>query len=115
MMQWDWNDRQTSVHQVVQALANARKEYPQLTSTNRTLWWEDINTTGVMLSENDQHALVLINRSPDSVTVSNALSWVGISANASVENILTGQTFSVEDDQLTYTLNGWESAVLVFE
>ena len=25
------------------AFANARRDYPQLTSENRTLWWEDYN------------------------------------------------------------------------
>ncbi len=114
MMQWDWNSRQAGVQSVVEVLSNARQNYPQITSENRTLWWEDYNSTGVIISENDQHALVLLNRGSDSVTVSNSVSWAGIPASGTVENILTGQTFSIDNDQLTYTLAGWESAVLIF-
>ena len=58
------------VQSVVEVLANER-DYPQLTSENRTLWWEDYNSTGVVVSDNDQHAIVLLNRSSDSITVSN--------------------------------------------
>ena len=115
MMQWDWDSRQAAVQGLVEVLANARQNYPQLTSENRTLWWEDYNSTGVLMSDDDQYALVLLNRGSDAITVSNALSWAGMSASGTVENILTGQTFSFENDQLVYTLSGWEAAVLIFQ
>ena len=115
LMQWDWNNRQSSVQAVVETLANARQEYPQLTSDNRTLWWESYDTTGIALSHNDNHALVLINRSSAPVTVSNALSWAGLPTSGNIENILTGDNIFIENDQLTYTINSWESAVLIFK
>ena len=115
MMQWDWTARQSAVHNVVQTLANARQEYPQLTSKNRTTWWESDDVLGIAISENNQHALVLLNRSGTVQTISNGLSWAGLPTNGTIQDLLSGNSMSLNSDSISFTLHALGVSVWIWE
>lgn len=114
-MQWDWNDRQESVQQLVQTLAIARQEYPQLTSSNRTLWWESEDLIVIALSKEGEHALVVLNRSAQMQSISNGLSWVGLPPSGILLNILTGEERTITDDVQSLTVPSWSAQVWVWK
>ena len=115
LMQWDWNTRQRSVQGLVQTISLARQVHPQLTSRNRTIWWEDTDTMAISMSENNQHALVILNRSSETQTLSNGLSWAGLPSVGTVQDIVNEQVMTIVEDQLTVTIQPFASQIWIWE
>lgn len=115
LMQWDWNTRQASVQSLVQTISLARQLYPQLTSKNRTVWWESSDTLAISMSQNNQYALIVINRSGQPQTLTNGLSWAGLPSVGTVREILTEQNVTLIDDELTFTIPAFTSQVWIWE
>ena len=114
-MQWDWDTRQASVQSLVQTISLARQVHPQLTSKDRTVWWESSDTLAISMSLNDQHALVVINRSTQAQTLSNGLTWANLPSSGTVREILTDQTMTLIDDDFTFTIPAFTSQVWIWE
>ena len=115
LMQWDWNTRQRSVQVLVQTISLARQVHPQLTSRNRTIWWESTDTMAISMSENNQHALVILNRSSETQTLSNGLSWAGLPSVGTVQDIVNEQAMTIVEDQLTVTIQPFASQIWIWE
>jgi alpha-glucosidase len=117
MMPWMWNELQSRVHQHVSTLSNARNSYPQLSQAEPIVWWgePDWNILGYALSSNDQHALVLLNRSGEWKNISNGLSWAGLPSTGTIRNILNEETKTLNSDQLNLSLPPYSSQVWIWE
>ena len=117
MMPWVWDQNQESVQTHVSLLANARREYPQLSQAEPIVWWgnPDWNVLAYALSVNDQHALVAINRSDEWRSVENGLSWAGLPSTGVVRNILTDETQNIGSDNFSITLAPYSSQVWIWE
>ena len=115
LMQWDWNTQQRSVQGLVQTISLARQVHPQLTSRNRTIWWESTDTMAISMSENNQHALVILNRSSETQTRSNGLSWAGLPSVGTVQDIVNEQAMTIVEDQFTVTIQPFASQIWIWE
>lgn len=115
MMPWNWSQRQEMVQSTVSILANARQVYPQLTSENRVVWWEEWDVLAYAMIENGHYALVILNRSGDWRTLSNGLSWAGLPTNQRIRNILDDTSVDLNTDNFTTTLAPYSGQVWVWE
>ena len=58
-------------------------------------------------------AIVILNRTGDEQVLSNGLSYAELTPGATFEDVLTGEVFTAEGDNLTVWVPGWASRVLV--
>jgi glycosidase len=109
--------REAGVLAHVQSLGQARQDYPELLSGERTIWWgdPDPDVLAWARSSDDGESLVIINRSGSERTLDNALSWAGLSPGARFTDILTGESFAASGDALTVVVPAWGSRVLIAE
>ena len=117
MMPWSWDQNQSGVQDHVAKLSNARMQYPQLSQAEPIIWWgnPDWNVLAYALSFNEQHALVVLNRSGEWREINNGLSWAGLPSSGSVRNILTEETKNINADQISITLPPYSSQVWIWE
>lgn len=109
-------DQQAQVLYHVQKLGQARRNHPALYEGTETEWYMD-STSGnywayARVSGSDS-ALVILNRGDSSVTMSNGLSYTGLPSSGTYEDLLSGATYSASGDNLTLTVPGRSSMVLV--
>ncbi len=96
----------------VAALAKARKDHPALYSGGWQEWWKEWDLYAVARESNGDQALVILNRSFDSRSLTNGLSFAGLS-DGTYTDVLTGQTFTASGDSITVDVPARGSRVLV--
>ena len=69
----------------------------------------------ISMSENNQHALVILNRSSETQTLSNGLSWAGLPSVGMVQDIVNEQAITIVEDQLTVTIQPFASQIWIWE
>lgn len=105
------NEAATLTH--VQALGQARRAHPALSTGTRVAWWEgEADVYAYARVAEDDQALVILNRGEGSRTLENGLAWAGLDATA-WEDVLTGEVFTADGDRLSVTVPGRGSRVLV--
>ena len=117
----DLSSRETDVRDHLSALGAARQDHPALITGERVVWWEgassDSELDGDVLawarSSTHGESLVIINRSWQTHTLENGLSWAGLTPGTTYTDALSGQTWTASGDVLTVTVPPWGSAVLV--
>jgi glycosidase len=97
----------------VRALGQARRAHPALRDGATVQWWS--NEAGfwayARVSDGDA-ALVLLNRSDTSRTVTNGLAFAGL-AEGMYQDVSTGETFASAGDSLTVEVPAYGARVLV--
>ena len=100
------------VREHVATLGQARREHPALSTGTRTEWWEnDADFWAYARVNGDDAVIVLLNRG-EARTVSNGLGFAGLPRVTYVD-LLTGDTFSPDGDDLAVTVGAMASRVLV--
>jgi glycosidase len=97
----------------VAELGAARREHPAMYSGTTTQWWEEEHLYAFGRSTGGDHVLVIINRADQGATLSNGLAYMGLPASGSYEDVLTGETFNASGDNLTVSVGGYQSRVLI--
>ena len=108
----DTSGREQMVLAHVQALGQARLQHPALSVGDRTGWWAEDDVLAWARVSGDSQALVVINRSGSERTLTNGLSFAGLSDGAFTD-VLTGETITGSGDSLTVTVPAMGSRVLV--
>lgn len=115
MMKFD-GDRSADEQAVwdhVAALGQARRAHPVLSSPSGVDWWgNEPDFYAYARATDEEAALILLNRSSESRTVSNGLAWAGL-PEGTWTDVLSGQSFSSSGDSLTVEVPGRGSRVLV--
>ena len=97
----------------VQLLGQARRGHPAMSTGRRVDWWEGEGDVWAYAREVDgDEVIVLLNRSDTDRTLSNGLAFAGLSG-ARYSDVLSGETFTAEGDNLTVALPAMSSRVLV--
>lgn len=111
----DISGREAGVLAHVQALGQARLDYPELLDGERTVWWgePDYDVLAWARTSSSGESLVVINRSGSDRYLDNGLSWAGLTPGARYTDILTGETISASGDSLSLTVPAWGSRVLI--
>jgi len=121
MMRFDGelSSAEASVRAHLAALGRARQDHPALLEGERVVWWrgsdEDPDVLAWSRSSSAGESLVIINRSWSERTLTNALSWAGLTPSTTYTDVLTGASWTAEGDALTVVVPAWGSAVLVAE
>ncbi len=99
----------------VQALGQARREHPALSSGERVEWWgSEAGFYAYARTSADDAVLVLLNRDAAERTVQNGLAFAGLPTGR-YRDVLTGDTFESVGDSLTVNVPALGSRVLVPE
>jgi glycosidase len=99
----------------VQALGQARRDHPALSTGERSEWWgNEPGFYAYARVNGDDAALVLLNRDRAERTVTNGVAFAGL-PQGSYRDILSGDTFDTSGDSLTVTVPALGSRVLVAE
>jgi len=99
----------------VQALGQARRLHPAMSEGVRTDWWEgeaDVWAYARYEATSGDEVLVLLNKGDTERTLSNGLSFAGLTATTWTD-MLTGDVFYAGGDSLSVTVPGLSSRVLV--
>jgi glycosidase len=111
------SSRESDVRAHLAALAAARQDHPALYDGEKVVWWrgDDSAPDRLAWARSGAHgeSLVIINRSWDAFTMTNGLSWAGLTPGTTYTDVLTGQTWTADGDSLTVTIPAWGSVVLV--
>ena len=107
-----WTSRQQDVLAHVQKLTALRKSNPEILQGEKNTWWEEPDLLGVARSSNEASSLVIINRGYETRTITNALSWAGLSTEVVYTDLLTQTSFSPNGDELTVTIPARGSVIL---
>ncbi|MFT5681685.1 MAG: glycosidase [Myxococcota bacterium] len=119
MMRFDGelSSRESDVRDHLATLAAARQDHPALYDGEKVVWWrgDDGSPDQLAWARSGEHgeSLVMINRSWGEYTMTNGLSWAGLTPGTTYTDVLTGQTWSASGDSLTVTIPAWGSVVLV--
>ncbi len=98
----------------VQALGQARRDHPAMSTGTRVDWWEnDENTWAYARANGPDAVLVILNRG-DARTLSNGLDFAGLPSVTYVD-IFTGERFVPDGDTLSVEVGALASRVLVPE
>lgn len=97
----------------VRALAHARRDHPALRRGSRIEWWAEPDLVAYSRSADDDHALVILNRSGYGRQLTNGLSFAGLPAGT-YEDVLTQATFTSNGDEITVDVGANQSRVLVW-
>ncbi len=104
---------EASVLAHVQTLGQARKDYPALSIGQTRGWWEnEPDVYAYARVHEGDGALILLNRSDQSRTLSNGLTFAGLSSG-SWTDLLSGQVFVSSGDTLSVELGPYQSRLLV--
>lgn len=103
---------EASVLTHVQALGQARLQHPALSTGERTRWWEEDDVFAWTRVDGDSQAIVVVNRSWSERTLTNGLSWAGLS-DGTFTDVLTGETVTAAGDSIAVTVPAMGSRVLV--
>lgn len=101
----------------VRALGRARREHPALSGGQRTDWWEgeaELWAYARVDAAADDEALVVLNRGDSARTLTNGLSFAGLT-HARYRDLLTDEVFTASGDSLTVTVPALSSRVLIGE
>ncbi|MBM4364702.1 MAG: hypothetical protein FJ102_00695 [Deltaproteobacteria bacterium] len=98
----------------VQALGQARREHPAMSTGTRVDWWENEADTWAYARVNGSDAVLVILNRGDARTLSNGLSFAGL-PSASYVDIFTGERFEPDGDSLSVYVGALDSRVLVPE
>ena len=114
MMTFDLNEDQAGTLDIVQSMGQIRHDYPELTQGDRIIWWgeTDDDVLAIARHSNSGESLVIINRSWSSRTISNGLSWAGLS-DGNWNDVLNGGSFNASNDSLTIELPPMTARVLI--
>ena len=96
----------------VAALAKARREHPALYRGGWTEWWNEWDLYAVARQADGDQALVLLNRSFEDRSLTNGLSFAGLT-DGTYTDVLSGQTFTASGDRLTVDVPARGSRVLI--
>ena len=97
----------------VSALGQARRAHPALAIGQRTGWWSEDDVLGWARVYEGDEALVIVNRSGGERTLTNGLSFAGLTPGATFEDVLTGATVTASGDSISVTVPARGSVVLV--
>ena len=98
----------------VRTLGKARLEHSSLSLGLRTQWWLEDDVLAWALVDDESQALVVVNRSWQERSLTNAVAFAGLSQGVYVDR-LTGEVFSTQSDSLTVTVSAMDSRVLVLQ
>lgn len=101
------------VHEHVARLGQARQEYPWLASGDTRTWWEEDGVWGWVRSSAEGEALVIVNRTSEGRTLENGLSWAGLPAGGTWEDLLTDEALHADGDRLSVWVPAMSARVLV--
>jgi glycosidase len=105
--------QQEAVLRQVQALIQARLEHPALSEGETTEWWIEDEVWGYARVAEDDEMLVLLNRSQSDRSFENSLEFAGLTADATFEDVVTGETFEAVADSIRFSVEAGGSRVLV--
>jgi glycosidase len=92
----------------VQALTRARREHPALATGTTSEWWaapaEHPSLYAYSRTQGDDAALIILSRWTDEVSITNTLSFAGLPQGVTYEDVLTGEAFVANGDELTVTM-----------
>lgn len=100
------------VVEAVGALGRARASHPAFYSGETTEWWREDDLVAYARVSGADAVLVILNRSGSDRTLSNGLSYAGLSGGA-WRDVLTGDAFSASGDTLTVDVPARAARVLV--
>ncbi len=104
-----------AVRSHVATLGALRRDHPAASSGTAVSWWEnEPDLWAYARVAGDDAILVVLNRGAGSRTLSNGLSWAGLSAGT-WRDVLTGERFTSDGDTLRFDVPGLSSRVLVKE
>ena len=105
----------------VKTLANGRREHPVFWRDETTEWWaQPMDAPNLLaLARIDQESggelLVVMNRSWEEVTLTNGLSFAGLSTEGKWRDILSDETFIATSDTLSFTMSPYQARLLLKE
>jgi neopullulanase len=110
---------QVSPHQAqvlrhVAALTKARQDHISLRRGAWVEWWNESEVYAYARSYDEDHTLILLNRSDSPRALSNGLSFAGLPADGTYEDLLTQETFTAAGDGITVDLEPRSSRILVY-
>jgi len=108
-------DEHEAVLRHVAALGQARREHPALHEGAEAEWWIEPDVWAYARVSGDDEALVILNRSSSERTLSNGLSFAGLTPGGTWGDVLTGATFAASGDSLAVTVPALDARVLVLQ
>lgn len=113
------SEHQQPVLETVAVLGRARQEHPAFWRGSTTEWWlspSDWPTVWGYARVDEatgDELLVIINNSEEAASLTNGLGFAGLSADATFEDLLTGESFTASGDSLTVDVGALDARVLV--
>jgi glycosidase len=110
---------QARVLQAVKALANGRRDNPVFWRGETTEWWAQPMKSPNLLAlarvdqESGGEMILVMNRSWDTVELSNGLSFAGLSEEGTWRDLLTQETFNATSDALSFTMSPYQARLLL--
>lgn len=103
----------------VRALGQARRTHPALWRGEATEWWVEPAEFPTTLAWarvdpiTGGESITILNRESDGRTLTNGISYAGLTPGSTFEDLLTGETFTASGDSLSVYVPEYSSRVLV--
>jgi glycosidase len=101
----------------VRALTAARRTEPALATGSTIEWWaapeDHPSLYAYARTDGNSGALVLLSRWAEETTISNGLGFAGLPPGRDYEDVLTGEIFVADGDQLTVTMPPMSARLLL--
>ncbi len=113
------NDLQDPVLSAMAALGPARQEHPAFWRGTTTEWWLGPSDWPTLWGyarvdeASGDEVLVILNTSWDDQSLTNGLSFAGLSSDATFVDVLTGDSFQASSDSITVDVGSRDARVLV--
>lgn len=131
LMRWSWTADEAATVRHVCRLGQARQRFPQLAGGTWKSWYgydadncfegsaddcSGLNQWDVLAwarVEGADQLVAAVNRGADSRTLTNGLSFAGLTPGTTFLDVVSGETLTADGDSLSVTLGARQSAVLV--
>ncbi|MCB9794856.1 MAG: hypothetical protein H6741_19295 [Alphaproteobacteria bacterium] len=107
--------READVLAHVQALGQARRAHPAMSTGARAEWWIEDDVSGWARVSGGDEVLAVVNRSGQDRALTNGLSFAGLTPGATFRDALSGQVVVATGDQITVDVPAMGSVVLIKE
>ena len=105
-------EEKTRAH--VERLGQARRNHKALSSSTSQIWWTEASLLARVSQSGEDWAMSVINTSSDARVLVNGLAWAGM-PEGRWEDVLTGESFSSEGDELEVQVPALGSRVLIYQ
>ncbi|NOY26171.1 MAG: hypothetical protein GXP62_09895 [Oligoflexia bacterium] len=107
------DDQRGAVLRTVAALGQARRQHPAMYSGIETQWWISDDVLAYARTTGDDHVLVVLNPGDSEQWLTNGLSFASLPTDGVWTDVITGETVTAANDQITVTVPARSARVLV--